>query len=405
MYRPLVISKDYCWEQNAAGRVDRDFWGNSHIHDIDPVVFCSDWKSTQGIVDSNSRTVELKVVKELFCTRAVQSLVNRCPIPDFRNLPDVTYFTWGRFAKKEIERYIKKNRCDYIDSLGMPHGSHMLALKLKRQFKLPWVARFYDPWTDNQQLSFKFKRNHKIIEEMERKVAETADLIIHNNTHIAKLWCERYGSKVARKIKVIPMVFDSERIEGYKPYKHQEGRLILSHIGNLYGVRNAHNLVMAIDDLLSRRPELRNCIRVNMVGWVPNRDVEMIKALGLFDVFSLPGRLPESECIHYFNESDLYISIDGEGELDLNYPSKLLKYFYFRRPILGLTLNNSVAAEELDKAGHFHVDERNVDSISKFIEHAFYNYEELLGFDSNYYERFSPYSIVSEYKNVIEQLL
>ena len=403
--KTLVISKDFCWEQNAAGRVDRDFWINSKEHSICATVFCSDWQTKNSPVFIPKEKVEVNVVRELFCSRAVQSVVNRCPIPDFRNLPDVTYFTWGRFAKKAIGKYLKDNKCDYIDSLGMPNGSHLLALKIKQSFGLPWVARFYDPWIDNQQLRYKFNCSRRVVERMECQVAETADVIIHNNTHIAKVWSERYGERVAKKIKVLPMVFDCTRITGYEPISHKKGKLVISHIGNLYGVRNAHNLILAIKQLLSVYPEMRNGIKVNMVGWVPNNDVNEILKLGLNDVFNLTGRISEAECTKYFNESDLFISIDGIGELDLNYPSKLLKYFFFRRPILGLTLDNSVAAEELDNSRNFHVNVRNVDAIASFIERAFFNYDDLLGFDDQYYLRFAPDTIINNYKSIINDSL
>lgn len=401
MIKPLVLSKDYLWEQNAAGRVDRDFWNNAPNNAINPIIYCSNWQMNDALVSAEHAGVDINVVKEADYSRAVQSFVNRCPIPDFRNLPDVTYFTWGRFAKKAIGKYLKDNKIDYIDSLGMPNGSHLLALKIKQNFGLPWVARFYDPWIDNQQLRYKFNCSRRAVERMECQVAETADIIIHNNTHIAKVWSERYGEEVAKKIKVLPMVFDCSRITGYEPISHKKGKLVISHIGNLYGVRNAHNLILAINQLLSVHPELRNGIKVNMVGWVPNNDVNEISKLGLNDVFNLTGRISEAECTKYFNESDLFISIDGVGELDLNYPSKLLKYFYFRRPILGLTLDNSVAAEELDNSNNFHVNVQDIETIASFIEKAFFNYDDLLRFDSQYFLRFAPDAIINSYKTIL----
>lgn len=401
MYKPLVISKDFCWEQNAAGRVDRDFWRNTHGHSISPVIYCSNWLATElpEIVRCNG--LDVKIVNEIKCSRAIQSIVNRCPITDLRNLPDVTYLTWGVFAKKSIDEYLKSNQCDYIDSLGMPHGSHLLALKLKRQYGLPWVARFYDPWIDNQQLKYTFKFSRRIVERMEREVAENADVIIHNNTHIAKVWSVRYGADVSKKIKVLPMVFDPLRLTGYKTHTRVENRLVISHIGNLYGVRNAHFLIQSIKLFLLRHPELRNAIKVNIIGWVPNTDRSEISELGLNDVFNLTGRISEEQCTQYFNESDLFISIDGIGELDLNYPSKLLKYFYYRRPILGLTLDNSVAAEELDRSKNNRVNVQDIEAITSFIEKAYFNYDDLLGFDSQYYLRFAPDAIINSYKSII----
>ena len=89
----------------------------------------------------------------------------------------------------------------------------------------------------------------------------------------------------------------------------------------------------------------------------------------------------------------------------MNYPSKLLKYFYYRRPILGLTLDNSVAAEELDRSGNRHVRLDDVNAIANEIEYAFNNYESMLDFDYDYYNRFSPERIICTYRELVNELM
>ncbi len=398
MIRPLVISKDFCVSENPAGMVDRDFWNNFPIESYLPTIYCSDWHAQENF----NNVIR---VREILGTRIVQGLFNRCPIRDFCYLPDFSYITWGWLAEKQIIKSLKNNHYDYIDSLGMPHSSHLLALKLKRKTGLPWIARFYDPWIDNQFMSYKFDYYRKMNERMERSVTESADIIIHNNEHIAEVWRKRYGSKIADKIIVLPMIFNWEKIQSYTPKNHIDGRLVISHIGNLFGVRTAHYFILGIYDFISRNPELRDCIRVNMIGLVPDIDLDEIKKLKLEDIFFTPGRLSENDCHDYFVESDLYISIDGEGTLDLNYPSKLLKYFYYRKPILGLTLENSVVAEELDRSGNYHVLYSDVKSISIFLERAFFNYNSLIGFDRDYFLKFSKDKVLNSYDSIVRKLL
>ena len=410
VYNPIVISKDFCWERNSAGRVERDFWGNATNFGFSSTVLCSSWNASDEVdvlsgINYEKSHIKVVKIKEIWCTRALQSILNRFPIPDFRYLPDTTYLTWGNFVKRRIEELIKSNNYDYIDSIGMPHGSHLLALKIKEKYNLPWVARFYDPWTDNQHRAYRFTYFREKDKEIEKNVAEKADVIIHNNYHIARLWEERYGEHISKKIRVIPMIFDSSRLNNYLPQLHQKGQLVISHIGNLFGVRNAQTFISAIDLLINKYPALREHLKINMIGWVPEKDIEEITKLQLNDIFYLTGRIPEKECTDYFNKTDLFISIDGKGELDLNYPSKLLKYFYYRRPILGLTLDNSVAAEELDRSGNRHVRLDDVNAIANEIEYAFNNYESMLDFDYDYYNRFSPERIICTYRELVNELM
>lgn len=400
MIKPLVISKDFCVSENPAGRIDRNFWNNLPKEYYDPTIFCSDWNAHEKVINGN-----VIRIKEILGSRAVYGLFNRCPIPDLRYLPDCTYITWGQFANKIITKCLQKDHFDYIDSLGMPHASHLLALKLKRKTGMPWIARFYDPWIGNQFMSYKFGHFRNINNKMERSVAENADVIIHNNNSIADDWKKRYGEQIGKKIFVLPMIFNWKKMPAYTQHNHIDGRLIISHIGNLFGVRTAHYLILGVHDLVSRHPELKDHIIVNMIGMVPDLDKKEIKQLKLERIFNTPGRLPETECTKYFLESDLFISIDGKGTLDLNYPSKLLKYFFYRKPVLGLTLDNSVTAQELDKSGNYHVTYSDVKSISCFLEKAFFNYNSLCGFRRDYYLKFSKEEVLNSYDTIVKTLL
>ena len=54
---------------------------------------------------------------------------------------------WNCFAFKEAKKVISENKIDVIITTGPPHSAHLVGLKLKKYFDIPWIADFRDPWT------------------------------------------------------------------------------------------------------------------------------------------------------------------------------------------------------------------------------------------------------------------
>ena len=90
---------------------------------------------------------------------------------------------------------------------------------------------------------------------------------------------------------------------------------------------------------------------------------------------------------------------------NLFFPSKILKYLYFRRPILGITPKGSVLDCELKQAGHISLHNSDLDGIVDYLERAIFNYESLIGFNQEYWHKFEPKNVVSLYEELVLRLL
>ena len=60
-------------------------------------------------------------------------------------IPDARRF-WIKSSVKYLSKWLAENPVDIIISSGPPHSMHLIAMKLKNRFKLPWIADFRDPW-------------------------------------------------------------------------------------------------------------------------------------------------------------------------------------------------------------------------------------------------------------------
>jgi hypothetical protein len=54
---------------------------------------------------------------------------------------------WNKYAFVAALRHIKSERPDVIITTGPPHSTHLIGQRLNKEFQIPWVADFRDPWT------------------------------------------------------------------------------------------------------------------------------------------------------------------------------------------------------------------------------------------------------------------
>ena len=55
---------------------------------------------------------------------------------------------WYYSAVKKGSAYLVKERIDAIITIGPPHSTHLVGMKLSKKFKIPHIPVFIDPWVD-----------------------------------------------------------------------------------------------------------------------------------------------------------------------------------------------------------------------------------------------------------------
>lgn len=402
MIKPLFINRGYYFDQSPGGECLRAFIGAMDNNKWSPFVYTSDRPPLVSQLPEYGIMTHEKMYMQYFA-----AVIRRSLVPDLTWLPGHEWPAWGKAAVNEILKDIKTGAVtpDYIHSVAFPVASHWAALKVKRITGLPWVMQFYDPWADNPYRPFKTKWLKKRDWAMERECVEAADLIIHNNEAIAQLWRERYGEEIGKKIVVLPLTVPLPKTE-VAENTHKSGDLLtISHIGNFMLNRTSQPFIRAVAALLGKNPEFREKLRVNYIGMVTEPEKELIKMNGLYDIFNLTGSISAEACVEYYKKSDLFLAIDGVNKDNLFFPSKILKYLYFRRPILGITPEGSVLDSELKRSGHVSLDNIDHIGIVEYLLRALTNYESLLYFNQDYWIRFEPSSVLEQYERMIKDLL
>ena len=322
-------------------------------------------------------------------------------------IPDGNRLTITPFLIRKCRKYLKTHKVDAIHTVSFPCSSHLIGYELKKEFGLPWIAHFYDPWIDNPLRNIPKSKRGKDA-RLESLIAEHADAIIHSNNIIRDCWVERYGEVVKDKIFIIPFGYSDEQVKAFKPFTGilpQSNKVVVSYIGTCAGDRNFQSLIKAVDMLRKKQPEAQDKLEVRLLGNLLDTDRTLIDELKLWDTITYIGRKPQSELPKYYQESDVFLVIDSPQNRNVFFPSKLVDYFYYQRPILGISPKVGVTNEFLTASGHQCFENHNIEGISQYLEQAITDFSSLLIYDKDYYRNFLPSVIANEYERVLTGLL
>ena len=327
--------------------------------------------------------------------------------PDIVNQPDV--YNWGtvKSALKKIEYNVDMNKVSIIHSVSFPCSSHLMGLYLAEKYNKPWIAQFYDPWSDNPYRKFRTEKYRRKDIETEGLVANNADAIIHTNEVIMEIWAKRYGKEVENKMRVMPMSYEYDlyqRARVFRP-KKRDGKIIISYIGKLFFDRNLEDVVEALKIVRTEGIPIEDKLTVRIIGEIHQDDINRIRAAGLENVFEIIGYLPQSQLEHFYLESDAFFVIDSPQAQNVFFPSKLLDYFIYKRMIIGITPEKGVTHELLAKSNNQVFENGNVEGLASFLKEVLIGKLSLSSFDQEYYTKFAPDVLKESYQNILNNII
>lgn len=290
---------------------------------------------------------------------------------------------------------------DFILTLSFPLSAHLLGLSLKKRFDVPWLALFYDPWTDNPYRSHPRPFFKKTDTELERKVALCSDAIIHTNDIMSQIWEEKYHKG---NVHTLPFCYTSAMLEELPPLQVCRKEKIHFLYGGLCNEgRNLQDFIKALGLIKQERRTDYKRIDVTVAGTHYTPDIELVKQLSLQEQIHFIGKIPKEEMPALYLNSDIYLVVDNDGVRNVHFPSKLMDCFYYRRPILGLTPEDGCTWQMLQRAGHICVRKGDVQAL-KAVLLELINNGPSYSFDSDYYKNFTPEAISLRFKNILDTI-
>jgi len=398
MIKPLFIDNDYQLINSASGQIARNLWEHQDETKFQPTIVCT---PTDFVFKSRWKTIE---VSDHFKIWYLGVGFRKIGLPGLALMPDMYRFSWGWFVKRRIRTL----DFDYIHTLSSPQSTHLIGLSLKQKTGKPWIAQFNDPWTDSSG-----RKNHnpaftaKVDLKYERMVVENADIIIHTNHILPDIWIERYGETIKDKMVVIPLNFNISQLpEINDSIKMGHSDVLkIAHIGEIYSTRSCVDFLKGVSMFFKKNPVFRNKLHITFVGGVKKEEEGVAKDLGVDDVVEYTPRLAPEQLGKYYNSSDIFLAIDVNLKRSPSYPSKLMMYHYYRKPILGITNPNSIMEEEMHNSGNSVCYYGHPEQVADYLYRAITDYNSLNTFNKDYWRRFTVDNVASIYSTLVEKLL
>jgi glycosyltransferase involved in cell wall biosynthesis len=315
---------------------------------------------------------------------------------------------WASRAYDLAARLHERRPFDVVLSRAFPEVAHLPAMKLTRNFGLPWVANWNDPWDflGRGNAAESFSRAIGTFEaRLCKAVAATASWLTFPCEGLRVSMVSYLGTRAAKRSSVIPHAA-LERPKGHVLQPARE--FLVTHLGRVWRERNPEAVFEAFGRFL-KTSDGNGASRLRFAG-IPDFDLGVLaKRSGLGSRFVDLGRCTYLESLRLMGESAVLLLIDSADFADIVLTGKAADYAYSGRPIMAITSPNSEIARLIrNQGGGLVVTKPSVDAIAAAFGGLFQNWkadtlQQSYG-STRLYDAFSPAKVVAAYEDVLRQL-
>ena len=268
----------------------------------------------------------------------------------YRFIKEVVYFPdpqrgWYREAVKSAFEYLDREKVHAIISTSTPETDHLVAKRIKQKYRIPWIADFRDPWSQNT-----YKNKFPIIKYFEQKLElrtlVDADAIVT----VTEPWINLLASlHKGKKIYCVTNGYDNDDFSG-RDVKLTD-KLTITYTGCLYqGKRDPSLLFQVLNKLIINKIINKELMEVRFFGlreeWLTN----LIDKYNLRDVVRIYGFVPREKALTIQRESQLLLLLLWNNKGDESViPGKIFEYLASKRPIISVGASKGAVTDLLQK--------------------------------------------------------
>lgn len=251
---------------------------------------------------------------------------------------------WNFTAIKTSKKFLNKEKIDAIVSIGPPHSSHLIGLKLSKKYSIPHIPVLIDPWVDI--IYYKnFKRNKltlKLDNHFERSVLQNAKQVVFVTKSTQEDYLNKYRF-LKDKSTVLYWGYDESSFKNISVNKGNQKEKYLVHAGNIFSYQNPKKLW----DQIKIENENGSNIKIKFIGTVDKEILNYINRIGLSDAVQVAGFLPFPKMIEEICNADMLLVCSSEPR---HVPGKLFEAMRTGNPIIAFGDNNTEVKQILNDA-------------------------------------------------------
>ena len=320
-------------------------------------------------------------------------------------IPDARCW-WVKPSVRYLKSYLKEHPVDAIISTGPPHSMHLIAMKLKEELGIPWIADFRDPWTeidyyDDLHLTRWADRKHH---RLEREVLEKADKVVT----VAPDGAKRLGRLGNRNVRTIYNGFDRDD-DTQTPVSISD-TFTLTYLGVLSKIQNPEQFWQVLGELVKEDEEFSKKLKIKLIGQIDNSVIRSIEEQGLSGYVALSPYVPHDQVSEVHRSSTLlllFLMPDSEPRAKGLLTGKLFEYMASGRPILCIGPEDGDAAHILKEthAGQT-VNFEDKKKMKEVIKDLYQKYLKngLPSNESQEVEKYSRRALTGEYAKILNKI-
>lgn len=251
---------------------------------------------------------------------------------------------WFWNASKEALKIIEDENIDAIYSSSPPYTCSLIAKKLKKKTKLPWIAGFRDPWTEFISTPKRWFFPKMIDRRMEYSVFNQADYVECAWQGIIEDALGKYPKLDRSKFIHVPNGYDSTE---FPEVDHQKNnKFTMTYTGSMYGRRNPKDLFDAVEELISDGKIDKNNIKMRFIGRFGDEIHQMFESVRFKNSIEILSYMPHKKSIEYLLRSDASLLIvDESKESEEIVPGKVYEYLGVGRPVFAVAPESSAISK------------------------------------------------------------
>jgi len=270
-------------------------------------------------------------------------------------LPD-REVAWLPFAVRRGRQIVRSEGIDVIFATCPPHSAGLVGAFLKLLTGKPLILDFRDDWIDTPWYHSKPKVTRMIMRIMESWAVKTADKVILVTEWSKNAFLSRYHGQPSDKFVLISNGCDLEEFTGLNSMTAapRNSNFTIVHAGSLNDskswTRTPAALFQAVQHILQQQPELAEKLTLAFTNFLPEKQRQLAREMGLSGVVKELGFLPRDEFLRRLKESDLLLTINYDGFSTL-IPGKIYEYWAVGGPPILLLSCPGAAASFVERHG------------------------------------------------------
>ena len=288
-----------------------------------------------------------------------------------------------------------KQKPDVLYSRSYPLSSTIMAYKLQKHLRVPWIMHLSDPWADSPLHNWSSKYNDRQ-RTWELKCMEAARYVCMTSLSTIDFYRDKYPH-LQNKFLFFPNVYELEAKREVCPHLDkffQPNKLTIVFTGAMASDRSPSFFLEPLRQLITEEPHFSDKITVVFAGEADFRNRSVFEKYRMPCVHYL-GKLLFSEALYLQQRSNMLLLIDNpieDSRHAMYFPSKLLDYMVTQKRIIAITTKGSATDMVMKDLKGDVLEHKNVAEIKEVIRQSICKFSEG---DSNYF--FNP-SIPEKYE-------